>query len=76
MSVPYAPKGICYPLNNTHLLREACKVLLSACKYLKIGHSADAACCMTPMHLAANAAGFTPHAPNLFFMKPPILLQA
>ncbi len=36
----------------------------------------NAACCMTPMHLAVKTAGCTPHKPNLFFMKPPELLQA
>jgi hypothetical protein len=39
-------------------------------------HAANAAWCMTPIQLAANAAGCTSHAPNLIFMKPPKLLQA
>jgi len=44
-------------------------------KYLKIMHADNTACCMTPMLLAAYASDCTPHAPNLFLMKPPKLLQ-
>jgi hypothetical protein len=32
-------------------------------------HAAIAACCMTPVLLAANAACCKLHAPNLFLMK-------
>jgi len=39
-------------------------------------HAANAACCTAPTLLAANAAGCTPHTPNLFFTKLPKLLQA
>jgi hypothetical protein len=39
-------------------------------KSLKMMCAADAACCMTPMLLAFNAAGCVPHIPNLFLMKP------
>ena len=37
-----------------------------ACKYLQIMHGANAACCMTPKVVAADAAGCTPLAQNLF----------
>jgi hypothetical protein len=37
--------------------------------------AAIAACRTTPILLAANAEGCMPHVPNLFFMKPPKLLQ-
>jgi hypothetical protein len=45
------------------------------CKYLSIMQATSAACRMTPMLLAANAAGCTPHA-AIIFMKPPKLLKA
>jgi hypothetical protein len=47
-----------------------------ACIYLKVMPAAIAACCMTPMLLAANAACNTSHAPKFIFMKPPKLLKA
>jgi hypothetical protein len=37
--------------------------------------SASAACCMTPMPLAAKAAGYTPHTTTLF-SKPQKLQMA
>jgi hypothetical protein len=39
-------------------------------------HAANASCCMTPVLLAANAAGCTPRVSNLFFMKHQKLFQA
>jgi hypothetical protein len=49
-------------------LWSACKVLLRGMQIL-VNY---AACCMTPMLLAVNAADFTSHAPNLFLnMKTP-----
>jgi hypothetical protein len=43
---------------------------------LKNMHAAIAACCMTPMLLAANAACNISHAPKIIFMKPPKLIKA
>jgi hypothetical protein len=37
---------------------------------------ANGACCMTPMHLAENAAGCLPQASNLSLIKSSNLLQA
>jgi hypothetical protein len=42
----------------------------------KINDVANAAHCTTPMPLAAIGAGFKPHTPNLFFIKPPKLRHA
>jgi hypothetical protein len=42
----------------------------------KINDVANATRCTTPMPLAAIVAGFSPNAPNLFFIKPPKLRQA
>jgi hypothetical protein len=38
-------------------------------------HDVNAACCMTPMLLAVNAAGCTPHEQNIFFVKLPKFKQ-
>jgi hypothetical protein len=56
---------------NLHLGRQQSV----AFKHMKIRHAANAAWCMTLMLVVPNAAGCTPHAPILFFMKPPKLLQ-
>ncbi len=43
------------------------KCSLDACKYLKNVHAANAACCMTPMFLAADAVDCTPHGQIYFY---------